>query len=602
MRKKLLIIAILTFWQSLLVADNLRFAVKVSKNQVATGEQFQVTYSVNGSASRFSPPDFRGFQLISGPNESSSMTSINGNVSASTSISFDLMAVREGTYTIAPATIVAGGRRLTSGTIRIKVVKGRMVRPSNPGTQSDREEESRITPPKGNLSRLLFIRASVGKSKAYIGEQIPVTYRLYTQVDIVNSELDKLPDLNGFWSEETRNQSQEVEWRTETIKGVRYHVADIKQTILFPQRAGSLTIDPLAMTFRVRQPIAPRDMMEQVFGAYQEVNFKAKSTPVTVRVLPLPDQGKVQGFNGAVGRFSVAVSVDKNELKANESLNYQIKITGSGNLKLIKNPSVGFPSEFESYDPKVTDNVAVGPNGLEGSRVFNYLVIPRREGTYTIPPANFAYFDPSSGRYVEVAAKSFHIKVDKGEASGNISFPGQNKEEVNLNGKDIKYIKKDDPSLRKKGDLFFGSFLYYLLLLLGPLLFAGAWGYRKWNEKLNSDVVKVRNKKANKIATGYLANAKKQLTLGNSEGFYEDVFKGLYGYLGYKLDIAMARTNKDTILGELRNRHVSDSLIGNLSETIDLCEMARFSPVEGISMQQMFDRVNRMINEMEESI
>jgi len=601
MSRKYYILTLLLFGTNLLFAQDLKFTASVNKTEVGTGEQFQIDFSVNGNADGFTPPNFNGFQVLSGPNESTSMTSINGNTTVSTSLSYILMPIKEGEFTIGSAAAVVNGHRLKTNPVKIKVVKGKPV-PQNSQAQSG--PDNSIT--EGNtsdLSKSLFMRAVVDKTIVYQGEQIILNYRLYTRVDIEQSQLDNLPDLNGFWNEDIKSLQQQVQWHVETYKGVRYNAADIKQTILFPERAGNLTIDPLGMTFVVKVQAPSRDIMDQFFGSYKELKVKVKSPPVVIHVRPLPEAGKPDSFTGAVGSFKIDASVDKTELKANDALNYKVKVTGSGNIKLLKTLNTIFPADFEKYDPKITDTITDSETGVSGSRFYNYLLIPRHQGDYTIDPLKFSYFNPASNRYVSLTSKSFHIKVDKGTNESNLTaFSSADKQDIKLLDKDIRYIKTSDNGLSKQGDILFGSPAYYLLLLIGPAVCCGVYSYRNWLIKSNSDIVKVKSRRAGKIAAKHLASAQKQLAANNTKAFYEDVFKGLYGYLSDKLNIPYANLDRETIASVLKNSSVNEQLISRLLDTLDLCEMARYAPVSHISKQEVFEKSKGIINGIENEI
>jgi len=601
---KYYILSFLLFCTGIAFAQDLKLTASVNRNTVGTGEAFEVTFSINGNIERFAPPDMNGFQVVGGPNQSSSMSSINGVTTSSMALSYDLVPTKEGTFTIGPATVVVNGKQYRSNPITVKVVKGAPQQQQSQSQQQGGGQQDVATGKPGDISKNLFIRAVPDKSDVYLGEQLTVSYKLYSRVLIAGNQPDKLPEFNGFWSQDVKNQSQTVTWTVETYKGVRYQVANIKQTILFPQHSGNLTLDPLAMTFVVRQEAPARDVMEQFFGGgYRDVKYKIASPPVTIHVKPLPEAGKPEGFSGAVGNFTFDASVDKKELKANEALNYRLKITGSGNIKLLDKLNTNFPADFEKYDPKITDTITEKVSGVAGSRIYNYLVIPRHEGTYTIDPVKFSYFNPATERYVTLPAKPFQIKVDKGVATANSvsSYTAGNKEDVKVLGKDIRYIK-DSLDLHKEGEGFYGSAFYYLLLLLGPLVFIAAFAYRRWDEKNNSDVVKVKSRKASKIAAKHLANAQMQLSARNTNAFYEAISKGLYGYISDKLNIPAANLSKETIADELKARSVDDTLVTQLTDTLDLCEMARFAPVTGISEQEVFDRTKNIINDIEEKI
>jgi hypothetical protein len=606
MKKKYSILLLLLLQVSLLFAADIKFTASVSKTEVGTTEQFEVTFTVNANGDRFTPPSFNGFLVVSGPNVSTSMSVINGNASSSMAYSYDLIAVKEGTYTIGPATIMVSGKKLSTNPIKIKAVKGQGVQQNNnAAAQSQNGPNNGVTmhQPGTDIAKSLFIKAVVDKSSVYLGEQITLTYRLYTRVPLVGSEPEKLPDLNGFYSQDIKNPDQNVHWRTETYKGVKYNVADMKQSILFPEHEGDITIDGMSMFFVVRESAASRDPFDQFFDSYNDVKYKIKSAPVVVHVKPLPQAGKPDGFGGAVGRFSISTGIDKKELKANEPLNYKIRISGTGNLKLLKPLSPEFPADFEKYDPKTVDTIAEKESGVSGSRVYTYLLIPRHEGNFNIEAVKFSYFDPSTGKYVTLPTKAFAIKVNKGLSESNVTaYSGADKQDVKMLNKDIRYIKTDGDDIIKKGEGFYGSGLYYSLLAFGPLLFLGALAYGKWDEKNNSDIVKVKSRKAGKIAAKHLASAQAQLSANNSKAFYENVFRGLYGYLSDKLNIAAADLNRERIANELKTRALDEGLINELLDTLDLCDMARYAPVSGISEQQVFDKAKNMINDIENKI
>ncbi|WP_259070565.1 BatD family protein [Mucilaginibacter sp. X4EP1] len=601
MKIRYYILSILLLCANVLFADGIKFTASVSKTEVGTGEQFEITFSLNGNGDDFRPPNINDFQVLSGPNESTSMESINGNTTVSTSYSYVLMAAKEGEFTIGPATIVVNGKRLSTQPIKIKVVKGRPV-PQNNAQQQNAPDNNISEAAAGDLSKLLFIRAVVDKNNVYDGQQLTVSYRLYTRVGIEQSQPEKLPDLNGFWSEDVK-RPQQVQWNVETYKGQKYNVADIKQTILFPEHDGNLTIDPLSMVFIVRQPVASRDVMDQFFGSYRQVKYTAKSAPVTIHVKPLPQQGKPTGFAGAVGNFKIDDSIDKTEVKANDALNYKVKITGSGNIKLLKPLTVNFSPDFEKYDPKVTDTVTEDLNGVSGSRIYNFLLIPRHQGNYIIDTLKFSYFNPNTGRYITLTSKPIHVKVNKGANEANVtSLPDAEKEDVKILNKDIRYIKTDSGGLTNAADMFFGSIGYWLLIIIGPIACIVAFNYRNKIRKDNSDLVKVKSKRAGKIAAKHLANAQLQLSVKNTKGFYGAVFKGLYGYLSDKLNILYANLDRETIASTLKARSVDEQLINRLLDTLDLCEMARYAPVNHISEQDVFEKAKAIINDIENEI
>ncbi len=576
-----------------------KFTSSSSRSQVGTGETFEVTFSLNGNGSSFTAPDFNGFQVVSGPNVSSSYSSINGRTSVSNSYSFYLTTIKEGTYTIDPASIVVDGRRLLTSPITVKVNKGQIPQQNKPRQAPD------LNVAPSELAKSIFIKAVVDKSSAYQGEQVTLSFRLYTRVGIVDSRLDKLPDLNGFWSEDIKNQAPQAQWRTEMYKGVKYNVADVKKTILCAEHSGNITINPFEMTFivRLQAPSTGGDLIDQFFGsAYKDVTYNVKSTPVVVHVKPLPEAGKPSSFTGAVGKFNITAGVDKSVLKSNESLNYNVKISGAGNIKLLKELNAEFPPDVEKYDPKITDTLMQDANGLNGSRIYSYLLIPRHQGDFTIAPLEFSYFNPATARYVTLSTKPILVKVSKGIAESNVTaFSSADKQDVKLLDKDIRYIKTDHTDL-SDGSRYYGTFWYFLLLTVGPLLCIAGFIYRNWNRKNNSDPVLMKSKKAGKMAARHLATAETQLKANRKNEFYDAVFKGLYGYLSDKFNISIADLNKETIVSALRSRSVSEELITQLIDTLDICEMARYAPVTHLSEQEVLDKAKNIINNIEHEI
>jgi hypothetical protein len=603
MKKIPLILSFLLLCINSLFASEIKLVATATKTNVGVGEQFEVDFSLNSNGDHFTPPNFPDFAVLSGPNFSSSMASVNGDATFNTTFSYIVAATKEGTFTISAAAIIVNGHTIVSNSLKIKV-KGQAppqqnVQPQQQAQQAPPDDDS--TPPDTkNLAKSLFIKAVVDKTSAYAGEQITVSYKIYFRVNCQPIQVDKAPDLNGFWSQDVANTKPSQQ--TETYNGLKYYTAILKKTILFPEHAGDLTIDPLAMTLMVRVPI--KGVFDNPFGNFQDIKYQVKSAPVTIHVTPLPAAGKPANFSGAVGTFTVNSDVDKKELKANETLNYSFEVLGSGNLNLINAPTITPPPDIEKYDPKTDDHITVDDKGVSGSRKYSYLLIPRHEGEYTLNPiTSFSYFNPTTKRYVTLPVQGYHIKVDKGDAQANVpAFNSTNQQDIQMLNKDIRYIKTGSFSLYKDGEGFYGSFGFYTLLVLGPLLFGAAFYYRRWDDKQNSDIVKVRSRKASKVAAKHLANANKQLVAGNKTLFYEAVTRGLYGYLSDKLNIPFADLNKENIIEGLQAKSLDAAVIKQLTDTMDLCEMARFAPISGISEQEVFDKAKNTINDIEDKI
>jgi hypothetical protein len=597
MKKRIGLIIGLLLCTTLLFAQG-KFVATASKTTVAVGEQFEVDFTMNGGGTHFSQPDFHDFVVVSGPSMESSFTSVNGVSAMSIGYGFVLAAKKEGTFTIDEAAVVLNGHTVTTTPIKIKVKGQAPAQPAQQAQQQAAPDDNDKVDTK-DISKLIFVRAVTDKTRAYVGEQIKVYYKLYAKVPFAGQP-DKAPDLNGFWNEDVPSKGP-ASWKSEVYKGTRYNVAVIKQSMLFPQHAGDLSIDPLSITLMVRIPY--KDQFDNPFGNFKDVKYATKSQPIIIHAVALPTAGKPADFTGAVGNYTVYSDVDKKELKANETLNYTIDVSGTGNLSLINSPKIITPVDVEKYDPKTNDHIVVDSNGVSGSRQFSYLLIPRHQGNFTLNPVEFTYFNPSTQKYVTVPTKPFTIKVDKGDAQANVpAFNSSEQQDIKLLGTDVRYIKTSLSGIYKNGEGFYNSVLYYILLLLGPVLFIGALFYRRWNEQYNSDIVKVKSREAGKMAAKHLAFAQKELTTGNKAAFYDAIAKGLYGYISDKLNIPVADLNRENIADKLKAKSLNDTVIKQMDETLDLCEMARFSPITGISQQDVFDKAKNIINEIEDKI
>ena len=597
---RIILFLVLLLVSGRVLSADITFTAAVSKTRVAVGEVFEISFSVNGNLQRFGPPPFEGFQVVGGPNQSSSMTSINGVSSVSMSLGYDLVGVKEGVYTIPGAVAVVDGKQYRSNAVKITVVKGQATGQRSSGGVGAGSSQP-ASDPSFDISKRLFIRAVTDKTNVYQGEQIAVTYKLYTNIDIVDNALDKLPDFNGFWSQEIKINTQSVDWTTEIFNGARYNVAVLKKVILLPERFGKLALDPLAMTFVVRQSVPSNDPLEQFFGgAVKDVKYKIKSMPISISVKQLPEAGKPESFQGAVGSFAIASSIDKSALKANEAINYKLKVSGRGNFKLLKTPELTLATDIEKYDPKISDQLTESLDGVSGSREYTYLLIPRHEGSYKLAPFKFSFFNPATRKYVELSTDAYELKVAKGDPGANVTaFTNGGQQDVAELEKDIRYIKTASTALSVPATGFYGSTLFLFSLIAGPIAFLLALGYRSWYRNQNKDAVAVKGRRASRIAAKHMANAQKQLASGDTKVFFEAVYKGLYGYLADKLNISAADLSKEIIEEALKERSIDPAIIKEVDETIDLCEMARYAPMAGVSQVEVLEKAKRIIKDIE---
>lgn len=570
--KQLIVLFFYSLFPTLLGAQT--FTAQTSSNKVAVGQAFQITYTLNGGGNNFRPPSFKDFDVYSGPNQSSSMSIINGNVSQSISLSYVIAAKKEGKFTIEPAGVVMNGKMMESNEISIEVV-GQSAATNNGGAKKSSSNT-------GESGDNIFAKTIVSNSNVFLGEQITVTHKVYSRFQIIDIKDIKFPSYTGFWTEDAKDKNS-IQVFKENINGIVYQVAEIKKSYLFPQRSGVLNIDPIEVQCVVRRQSnrAPRDIFEQFFGGqYEDVLVNVKSKKSVVDCLPLPRKNESEHFRGAVGNYAINVNLSKDKVKANEAINLTVRISGVGNLKLVDAPEIDFPEDFEKYDPRITENITTEKGTVGGTKTFDYLLIPRHEGEYKIVPFSFSYFNPETKKYVEIPLPEFIIQVEKGEENTPVvtSFNAINKEELKILSNDIRYIKTGAPSLKPMNHYFFGSALFYALLFAPILVFSSFVVVRKKQIQKNSDVITLKSRKANKAAKKKLAIAEQHMRANNKELFYSEILKALLGYLGDKYNIQTGELGKERIEKVLYSKQVDETTVKQLVETIHSCEYAKYAP------------------------
>ena len=572
-----------------------KLTAQVSKNTVAVGEPFQITYSLSSSGTDLKIPRLKeNFDIYQGPFNSSSMIDDNGVVKQSFSVMYVIGAKKEGKFTIGPATVNVNGSNIQSNTLTIEVTKA---------AANNKKQGNTTAAGKSSTDNLIFI-GEANKTKVYVGEELTLLYKLLYRVDILNFSVSKMPTMDGCFVQDGKPNNQAT---TEVIDGINYMSGEIKKTHVIPQRSGKITIDPMEAELVVRQQSSrrPRDIFEQLMGGgYEEAKYKLRSRPITIDVLPLPEENKPAGFTGAVGNYSFKATLSKDKVKANEAINLTISITGKGNIKLIDPLKINFPEDFETYDPKVTQNMNAS-DVLSGTKTFDYLIIPRHEGDYKIDHLDFSYFDPEKKEYVVLPSPEFTIHVEKGDpgdANAHVYTP-QNKEELKVLGDDIRYIKTNKPEFKSTEDHFFGSGWFYTALLFPVIGFIGFIFIRRRNKELNSDLVAVKERKATKLARKRLTVAEQNLKVANKEQFYIEISQALYGYVSDKLNISFANLTKENIGNALKQKGAQDVTIQDLISTIDTCEYARYAPnaVSG-DLRTIYNNTVELITKLENEI
>ncbi len=575
-----------------------KLTATTNKNHVATGEPFQIQYTVNSTGSGFTGPNLSDFNVLSGPNGSQSVQIINGSMSQSNSWSYYISAKKEGKYTIGPASVTSGGKKLESNSMNIDVSKSAYP----PGTQ-----QNGTAGQTQNDADKLFIKTSLSKTKVYQGEQVTLVYKVFTRINLVGFQNAKMPSYTGFWSQDIPNPANYTVGK-ETLNGLQYSVVEFKKTFLFAQRSGTLEIEPVEIDCVVRQQSAARSQDPwSFFGPTQEdVQVKLKGQTIKIEVLPLPETGKPDGFAGAVGQFNLKALMNKDKVKTNEAVNINVSVTGKGNVNLIEPPKLVIPPDIESYDPKPTENISVTAEGVSGSKANEYVLIPRYGGSYKVEAATFSYFDPGKQSYVTLRTPEFNIQVEKApgdttSASGAAAL--NNRKDVQQIGNDIRYIKTGKMELEETGHHFFGTLKFALGFILPSCCFLLFLLVRRKHIKDNSDVQLIRSRKATKMAHKRLTLAKTHLRNNQKEPFYAEISKALYGYLGDKLAMPISDLSKESIQAVLEQRGVSAETVQPLLKTIDACEFARYAPSSASGdLQGLYDQTIRLITKLEDEI
>lgn len=601
-----LLFTILAAWQ-VKAADKVRFVAEAA-DVVVSGDQVRLVFTVNSQDIKdFRAPSIKGFDVLMGPSRSqqSSIQIINGKrtSNSSTAFTYILLAGSPGTYTIPAASVEVNGEKVFSNSISIKVLPQDQNSGNSGNNGGGSASSSRSQAAGSRISANdLFITATASKTTVHEQEAILLTYKVYTVVNL-RQLYGKMPDLKGFHTQEVELPQQKT-FTLEPYKGRNYNTTVWSQYVLFPQQTGKLEIPSITFDGVVAQQTVSDDPFDAFFngGGYVEVKKKITTPKVVINVQPLP--AKPAGFSGAVGEFKLASSINATDVKTNDAVTIKLTLSGTGNMKLIGTPEVKFPQDFEIYDPKVTDDYKLTNSGLTGTKTFEYLAIPRHAGNFTIPAVEFTYFDLKSNSYKTLKTEAYNLKVAKGQGNADqVISDFTNKESVKMLGKDIRFIKLGDSSLRPKGDFFFGTVEYYLCYLIPLLLFVVFAVIYRQKALENANVAKVKTKKANKVATRRMKLAGKLLAENKKNEFYDEVLKALWGYISDKLSIPVSQLSKDNIEAELTNYGVQEALIAEFIGVLNECEYARYAPGnENEAMDKVYSASVEVISKMENSI
>jgi len=539
-------------------------------------------------------------EVIAGPYSSvqRSYQMINGRTSSSSSITYTytLYAEKNGTYTIPAAHAKIGGKTISSKTIQIKVSGNAPKNNGAPRMHGDAEEPTRHTGTK-ITGKDLFVKVTASKRRVHEQEPILLTYKVYTLVDLTSLD-GKMPDLTGFHTQQIDLPLQKS-WHIENVNGRNYRCVTWSQYVMYPQMTGKLKIPEI--TFKGNVVVLNRsiDPFEAFFNGgsgYEEVKRNIVAPALEIQVDPLPN--KPAGFSGGVGKMTISASVDKAKVKAGDPITLRVVVGGTGNLKLMKQPNVEFPKDFDKYDPKITDKTRLTTSGIKGEMIYDFLVVPRNQGSYTIPAINFIYYDTAANSYKTLRTKPIAIEVAKGDGTAN-SSSDYTKEKEN----DIRTIKTDDAEVRATTSFFFETTTYWMLLFVPLAAFIVLFIVFRKRALDNADIVKKRGRKANKIATKRLKRANKLMQELKASEFYDEILRTLWGYVSDKLNMPAEQLSRENISENLIRGGIKAETIERFMYALDECEFERYAPGdEKGNMDKTYNSAMAAITDIEESL
>ncbi|MCR5453860.1 MAG: BatD family protein [Bacteroidales bacterium] len=563
-------------------------------SKVNTGRWFRVEVSSNVQNARLGTPNFGELQVdYNSKSQSSSFSIINGAMTAKISTIYLVIAEKPGKYTIPGVKASYNGKTYTSNSVTIEAVGEDQSTANNAGggQQNQQGQQGNTTNPNISDKKDLFIDLTVNKSDVYVGEQIIMTASLYSRYNISNFGSVNFTNGNGFWSKVIQNPSN-ISFARKTINGTPYLYAMLQKKLLFPQKAGNLTIDPYSIECIVGDP----------FG-FRQARAEAKSTSKTIKVKPLPSEGKPENFGGAVGTFTISASTDKTDVKLDEPLTIKVTVSGSGNFQLFEAPKLNLPSAFEQFDPKPDDKTKPTDNGMTGNFIYSTVAIARQSGEFTIPPIQFHYFDPKSKQYKTASSKEITINVSGERDPNSVASSVISKTDIEDLGSDIRFIKQGDVKFAKGGNQFFNSFKFWMIFAIMIVLFFVVLIVRQQQIKNNANVIALKNRRAGKTSRKRLKLAETYINQNKKDEFYAEILNALWGYLSDKLAIPRAELSRDNVQEKLAEKDIDPAVTQKFIDTLDTCEFEHYAPESAAHpLSEMYTMAAEAIEQMETTI
>jgi hypothetical protein len=516
------------------------------------------------------------------------------------------VAEKEGNYTIPSITFVAKNQQVKSNPVNIVVRSGAQQQNQQQQTNNNRQS----TEIQGFNKNDFYIKAFVSNSNPYVGEQSIVSYKLYLgpQAYRYQYQISSRPTTQGFWTYDLNPKDGNTNQKEEVIDGKKFIVVDLYSLAVYPQKSGKLSIPPIETNLIVQVAVQQQRRSNDIFDFFfsggtqlQNMELNLSSNSVSVQAKELPAANKPLLFSGLVGDFKLSAKLSRDKLTANDAANLTITISGNGNLQYIEPLDFEFPIDIAVHDPEIRDNISTSPSGVSGSRTFEYVLIPRVDGNYTIPSASFSYFDKRKGSYTTLNTPAFTLTVEKGQSSNAVAVNANTKTDVKILGTDIHHIKTNwKPALYKSS--FFLSPLYWVLLILPILLLVVFMIIFRKRMESRKNVALLRDKKASKTARKRLRKAEKLLQTKQNEAFYIEISKVLWGYISDKFHIPLGLLSLDTAHQKLSERSMQQDSIKEFIDTLNDCEYVRFAPSPDITPEKMYERTFNFITKIEREL
>ncbi len=604
----------------ILAATLYGFAQEVSFTAAATpkvgmGQNFQVQYTLNKQGSNLKLGSYPDFKLVGGPSTSTSQNIqiINGQTTQKYSYTYTYVFQPKsvGKYTIAGATVTVDGKQYTSNSVTIEVQKDPVQTNSGRRQSYDpfadfynQTQPAATTTPKEVTGEDLFIRVVTDKTNVYKGEPISAALKVYTKVNLSGINEITFPDFDSFYAEELEAATQ-LNFSKETYNGQTYNVALIKRYLLYPRYSGNIVIESCEAECEVRQQVSGgNNFYSNFFGYYDNVTKTVKSPEVNINVKNLPPAS--ESFSGAIGSFSIKITQSEDTANVNDAVTFKLTLTGTGNFNMIETPEIIWPKEFEVYEPLTTENTDVSTAGVNGSKTWEYTVIPRYAGIFRLGKINFQYFELASKQYKTISTSDITLAVRKDANDKNFGETDYNYSQKNveyIGDEDIRFVRNRDMHLVKDYKPLVRKGYYYLLFILPLIIFVSISVVLRKKIKENANYALMKVKHAGKTSRKRLKLAKKFMLLKNKPEFYKEIISALWGYAGDRFRVPVSDLTKDRIISVFAENNIEEEMTNKLIKLIEKCEFAHFAPASPeTEFEYIYTEAVEIIEQLEQKI